>query len=77
MIIGMLWFDNDPAADLATKVARAATYYQNKYGQPANMCYVHPNMVQNNQAKPGGIELRSSRSVMPNHLWMGVSTEGE
>jgi hypothetical protein len=75
MNIGMLWFDNDPKTDLAVKVSRAAAYYQSKYGQTPNLCFVHPSMVKSGLPKTNGVEIRSSRSVMPNHLWMGLSND--
>jgi hypothetical protein len=74
MDIGMLWFDNDPKADLAQKVSRAANYYQNKYGQSPNLCFVHPTMLKEQPARAGAIELRQSRSVLPNHFWLGVNS---
>ncbi|MFZ6026618.1 MAG: hypothetical protein ACOYYS_02785 [Chloroflexota bacterium] len=72
MDIGMLWFDNDPQTDLAKKVARAAAYYQNKYGQTPNLCFVHPTMLKDQPVCAGAIELRQSHSVLPNHFWLGV-----
>ncbi len=45
MNIGMLWFDNDPKADLAVKIKRAAQYYRNKYGKTPTLCFVHPSML--------------------------------
>jgi hypothetical protein len=78
--IGLLWFDNDPKADLATKVQRAASYYLTKYGHPPTLCQVHPSMLPTpNPDTPftpftiNGILLRTSRSVLPNHFWLGVS----
>ena len=38
MDIGMLWYDNDPKADLASKITRAAEYYHKKYGQLPDLC---------------------------------------
>ena len=89
MNIGMLWFDNDAKADLTTKVERAAVYYQQKYGRFPTICFVHPSMAparpaQNGDAGPadspeeqalkaGDIEVRTNRSVLPNHLWIGVN----
>jgi hypothetical protein len=72
MKTGMLWFDNDPHTDMTKKLTRAATYYQNKYGQQPNVCFVHPSMIKDAPPKNNGIELRSSRSVLPNHFWLGV-----
>jgi hypothetical protein len=67
----MLWFDNDKSADLVTKIQRAAAYYKDKYGRSVNTCYIHPAMVTNPVTVPG-IEIKTSRSVIPNHFWMGI-----
>jgi hypothetical protein len=95
MNIGMLWFDNDPKADLPAKIERAAKYYQNKYGKRPTLCFVHPSHLPGNgngkQPEPGeeqqardgekegkpvlmaaNVEVRATRSVLPNHLWIGV-----
>lgn len=73
MRTGMLWFDNDPKSDLPTKVSQAAAYYQKKYGCSPNLCFVHPSMLKAETGLAAGIELRSSRQVLPNHLWLGVN----
>lgn len=82
MNIGMLWFDNDPKVSLDTKVERAAVYYRNKYGHNPTLCYVHPTMLtrvveeaasEEKRITSTGVELRSNRSVMPNHFWIGMS----
>lgn len=89
MNIGMLWFDNDPKSDLSVKIERAAVYYREKYGQSPNLCFVHPTMVgdggnnngENNkntgtkEDKKRGIEVRTTRSVLPNHFWIGVNSK--
>jgi hypothetical protein len=91
MNIGMLWFDNDPRVTLDTKVQRAADYYRTKYGRTPTLCFVHPSMLaaaaqpkerilpDESAAKfvAAGIEVRSHRSVMPNHLWLGVNAQNE
>ena len=83
---GMLWFDNDQKADLDSKVERAVEYYQKKYGDRPNLCFVHPSMLMRNgggnKAKKIGkngsqptsksVELRPSISMMPNHFWIGM-----
>jgi hypothetical protein len=75
MNIGMLWFDNDTKADLPTKIQRAANYYQNKYGRAPNLCFIHPSMIAAPTKQAGEVELRTSRAVLPNHLWLGVSAK--
>jgi hypothetical protein len=84
----MLWFDNDTQSDLAAKVERAAVYYQKKYGKRPNLCFVHPSMAPSELAnieaetnkepaiKAGSVEVRMTRSVLPNHLWIGIHANG-
>ena len=73
MNIGMLWFDNDPKADLTTKITRAAMYYKQKYGHAPDLCFVNPSMLEDKRQKAQGIEIRSHRQVLPNHLWLGIN----
>lgn len=82
MNIGMLWFDNDPKAEIGIKIERAASYYRNKYGKAPNLCFVHPAMLGAEPAekpeggmKNGTIEVRSYRSVLPNHFWIGIHND--
>lgn len=80
MDIGMLWFDNDPKTEISVKIQRAAAYYHKKYGVNPNLCFVHPSMIRNGSLKAqdetlksGDVEVRTSRSVLPNHFWIGVN----
>ena len=86
MNIGMLWFDNDAKCELSGKIERAVTYYQKKYGRRPDICFIHPCMLNSNgsieekngeKPKPiliaGNVEIRTSRSVLPNHLWIGIN----
>lgn len=73
MKTGMLWFDNDPKTSLENKIIKAARYYQNKYGESPNLCFVHPSMLSNNHDILQGLEIRSSTKVLPNHLWLGIN----
>jgi len=96
MNVGMLWFDNDPSVLMTAKVARAAKYYENKYGLQPTLCFVHPSMIPlNGNGKSNGngrgaksaghtnekeeilmagsVEIRSNRTILPNHFWMGVN----
>jgi len=45
MKTGLLWFDDDPRKQLEEKVQRAATHYERKYGHAPDLCYVHPNVL--------------------------------
>lgn len=84
MNVGMLWFDNDPKTEMALKIERAVEYYRQKYGRAPTLCFVHPSMIAKTAApeteaeadaplKAAGVEVRSSRSVLPNHFWLGVN----
>lgn len=80
MNIGMLWFDNDPKAEMVAKIERAAAYYREKYGKKPNLCFVHPSMLHKDhpvdtpwRISSAGVEVRPSRSVLPNHFWIGVN----
>ena len=72
MDIGMLWFDNDPKLDLPGKVAKAAAYYHQKYGEEPTLCFVHPSMLAEPKVKAGTVAVCSNSTVQPNHFWIGV-----
>jgi hypothetical protein len=72
MNTGMLWFDNDPKATLVQKIDRAAEYYRTKYGCTPDLCLVNPAMLTDTLCETGRIHVRSLKSIMPNHLWIGV-----
>lgn len=76
MKIGMLWYDNDAQSDLMTRIERAVTYYREKYGDTPNLCFVHPCMLVEKKLNGVTIEVRTTRSVLPNHFWIGVRTNG-
>ena len=90
MDVGMLWFDNDKKSDYEMKIERAATYYRKKYGKAPNLCFVHPCMIpdngsqgtdndhQKNDALPvksQGVEIRTSKTMLPNHFWIGINRQ--
>ena len=79
MKVGLLWFDDDPHRELEQKVLRAAAHYERKYGQPPDLCFVHPRVFQGNGKrrvkKAGGVEIRPGRSVLPHHFWLGVAED--
>ena len=77
MRVGMLWFDDSKNRDLAAKVDQAARHYEAKYGTRPTLCYVHPSMLLDAPASPVEIEIKSSNTVLPNHLWIGRGDEVE
>ena len=76
MKTGLLWFDDDPRKGLEEKVQRTAAHYERKHGRPPNLCFVHPSALDGGGKRPirkvGGVEIRTGRSVLPSHFWLGV-----
>ena len=78
MDVGMMWFDSNKIDKLETKIQRASSYYKKKYGHAPNLCFVHPSMLEKEASTPknkkvpnprtAGLELRSSKSLLPNHF---------
>jgi hypothetical protein len=79
MNVGMMWFDNDPRTELASKVSRAADYYRQKYGLLPDLCLVHPSMLGEHprlvKGPAGNVAVRSNRLILPGHLWIGTEDE--
>lgn len=77
MDIGMLWKDDDNRRSLEDKVARAAAYYRQKYGEAATVCFVHPTMLAEAPASEGvtaaGLRVLPARTVQVHHFWLGVN----
>lgn len=73
MNIGMLWLDSDRDRDLGSRLTRAAAYYAEKYGQRANLCVIHPDMVGDDPV-PALPELavRLRTDILRDHVWIGV-----
>ena len=72
MDIGMLWYDDDRRRPLDDKIARAVEYYKAKYGATPTVCFVNPGTLNGGPDVAAGVQVRSARSVLPNHVWVGV-----
>jgi len=72
MKIGMMWQDcsNLP---LSIKIREAIAYYQNKYGTIPTLIMVNPKTAIDEDCNQFAIEI--SRSIMKNHIWLGMSNE--
>ena len=71
MNVGMLWLDDDKKRPLAEKVARAADYYQEKYGRLPELCLVNIQMLAAEQ-RIGKIKVQPARTVLRDHFWLGM-----
>ena len=71
MKIGMLWLDDNKRRSLEEKVSRAAEFYENKYGQVPNRCYVNIDTLA--EEKEGGhLWVKPAVNVLPHHFWIGI-----
>ncbi len=73
--MGMLWFDNNPQSDFLSKVKKAAAYYQKKYGQTPNLCFVHPSMMPDKVLMAGKVTVCVNNSMLLHHFWIGVQQQ--
>ncbi len=70
---GLLWFDNSPKT-LTEKIESAAKRYREKFGQSPDTCFVNPrDFDTQTPAQHQGVTIGTKATVMPNHLWLGVS----
>jgi len=75
METGLLWFDDDPQRELEEKIKRAARHYQQKFGQPPNICYVHPSLLDGASRQVDKLEVAPLSSVLRHHFWVGKERE--
>lgn len=78
MQVGLLWFDNDPHRGLTTKIEDAARRYREKFGRPADTCYVNnvvfgksPEAVAAPDLAHQAVRLVPVPNVLPHHFWVG------
>lgn len=80
----LFWFDATPKRTMQEKIAEAALYYRRKFDQLPTLCLVNPNQLPADPADetlpltaveaPNEIHVtvKPWKSVLPNHLWIGV-----
>ena len=73
MKVGLLWHDSS-SSDLARKLSRAVQRYQVRFGQPPNVCYVHPTQLPEGKLTVGSLTIRASQQVLRHHFWLGQET---
>jgi hypothetical protein len=74
MEVGMLWFDDSPLS-IDDKIGRAVAFYTEKYGRAPTLCLINPETLNGGEGTKAGVIVRSARSVMKDHYWIGVSDE--
>lgn len=68
---GLLWYDAS-SKDMDAKILQAATRYQQKFGVKPDTCFLNPGDVPKARPVPG-IQIHPKATIMPNHIWLGVS----
>lgn len=74
MKAGMLWLDADARRTFDEKVQRAVDYYRQKYGSSPDLCLVNTATFSEEEKKVGTVMVQRTRTVLPHHFWVGVST---
>lgn len=76
MLMGLLWFDDDPHRELAAKVQDAAQRYQHKFGVLPDTCYVNRKAVDGAELvlpwQGRMLRVVPSGRVLAHHFWVGV-----
>jgi len=70
MNIGMLWLD-DSKRTLDDKLSRALAHYREKYQREPDTVWLNP-MTPDVPETLSGLRVRTSRTVLPMHFWIGV-----
>ncbi|MDX1614613.1 MAG: hypothetical protein R3300_09910 [Candidatus Promineifilaceae bacterium] len=71
MNVGMLWLDDERDRSLQEKVRRAAEYYQRKYGDMPQLCFVNQTAVAEGE-RVDQIDVVPAAYVLPHHFWLGM-----
>ena len=71
MNIGMLWLDDAKNRTVEEKVARAAAYYVQKYGQSPNFCLINEASLLET-VTIGDVKVQPAKNILPQHLWIGI-----
>ncbi len=70
MIVGMLWYDNDPKKDVSSRILEAAEYYFKKYGTRAKRVEVNKKVF-SKDLKVEGIAIIVSKYMPQGHYLIG------
>ncbi len=73
MKTGLLWYDDDPKKSFWEKVGQAAERYRERFGRPANACFVNPVSLPSERGEDQGMKVAPLPTILPNHFWVGIS----
>jgi len=81
MTSGLLWYDSK--SPLAQTIAHAAKRYREKFGYAPDTAYINADIAPDaltalrDTFTPQGIEIKTKQTILPNHVWLGVSVARE
>ena len=68
--LGLIWRVT-PGKMLATVIDEALAHHVKKFGQPANIVDVHPEVLSQQFVVKEGVEIREDRSRLKNEIFVG------
>lgn len=69
---GFMYWDNRTTKTITEKVIECAGLYEKRYGEKANQVFISPKNWDEN-ILVDGITVLPLRSILPDHLWVGVN----
>lgn len=72
--LSMLWLLEDGKAPIEEKIARAAAFYQEKYGKKATRCSLNPRTLKANEKFP--VAVGETKVLVDNRVLLGHVTIG-
>ena len=67
---GMLWYDNENQKEMREKISNAVDFFQAKYGQLPDICYVHPEEFVSEIVIDEKIKIQPNERVIKHHIWL-------
>lgn len=79
MMMGMLWFDNDPKTTLEQKVTNALKHHAHRFGRDADLVVVNTKNAEGIEldviSKACNVTVKAARYVMANHMIVGFEDQ--
>ena len=72
---GMLWYDNEKQKEMQEKISGAIAFFQSKYGQIPQACYVHPEELKSEILLDEKVKIQTNERMIKNHIWLEFPEE--
>ena len=73
MDTGLMWFDNDPKTNIASKIEQAIAVYKKKFGITPDLCLINPKMFGESLTSVNGVTVKQYQQILPWHFWLGMT----